>query len=167
MKQYLQVDQVENEEKNRIIGRNIILYGVPGSGKSFAAKRDYCKADTVVERVVFHPDYSYSDFVGQIMPTVNESNQIEYKYTAGPFTRILKQAIENPDLEHVLIIEEINRGNAPAIFGEVFQLLDRNADGQSEYGITNSDIAKVVYNGDSNRKVLIPSNRILHQLHGY
>lgn len=56
-----------------------------------------------------------------------------------------------------LVIEEINRGNAPAIFGDIFQLLDRNQAGGSEYEITNADIARIVYEDDSH-KVSIPSN---------
>lgn len=47
-------------------GKNIILYGVPGSGKSYTLQRDYCNDNSVVEKIVFHPDYSYSDFVGQL-----------------------------------------------------------------------------------------------------
>lgn len=53
-------------------GRNIILYGVPGSGKSYTIKQEYCDDEERIERVVFHPDYTYSDFVGQILPNVTE-----------------------------------------------------------------------------------------------
>ena len=78
-----------------------------------------------MERLVFHPDYTYSDFIGQILPNVAEDGQVSYKFTAGPFTNILRDAYMHPGDEYILIIEEINRGNAPAIFGEIFQLLDR------------------------------------------
>lgn len=157
------------EEKNRKDGgTNILLYGVPGSGKSWTIEHEYCKKGTNVERLVFHPDYTYSDFIGQILPNVAEDGQVSYKFTAGPFTNILADAYQNPDKEYILIIEEINRGNAPAIFGEVFQLLDRKTEirdmdddgypiGTSEYGITNANIAAIVY-GDAKHKVRIPSN---------
>lgn len=149
-------------------GINILLYGVPGSGKSWTIEHEYCKKDTNVERLVFHPDYTYSDFIGQILPNVDEDGQVSYKFTAGPFTNILADAYAHPQEEYILIIEEINRGNAPAIFGEVFQLLDRKTEirdvdddgypiGTSEYGITNANIAAVVY-GDAKHKVRIPSN---------
>lgn len=137
-------------------GKNVILYGVPGSGKSHTIGEQYCNDESRMERLVFHPDYTYSDFVGQILPNVSEGN-VSYEFTEGPFTRLLKKAYDNPGEEYFLIIEEINRGNAPAIFGEVFQLLDRDDDGNSEYGISNADIARIVY-GDENRKVRIPSN---------
>lgn len=156
-------------EANRLTtGCNVLLYGVPGSGKSYTIEHEYCKPGSQVERLVFHPDYTYSDFIGQILPAVDDNGQVSYKFTAGPFTNILKESYKNPATEYILIIEEINRGNAPAIFGEVFQLLDRKVEyrevdddgfpiGTSEYGITNANIAKIVY-GDEKHKVRIPSN---------
>lgn len=156
-------------EEDRITsGCNVLLYGVPGSGKSWTIEHEYCKKETNVERLVFHPDYTYSDFIGQILPNVDDDGQVSYKFTSGPFTNILADAYRNPEKEYILIIEEINRGNAPAIFGEVFQLLDRKTEirdfdddgypvGTSEYGITNANIAKIVY-GDPKHKVRIPSN---------
>ena len=155
------------EARRLSTGTNILLYGVPGSGKSYTIQREYCSDESRMERLVFHPDYTYSDFVGQILPDVSEGS-VTYRFTPGPFTSILKKAYENPEQEFFLIIEEINRGNAPAIFGEVFQLLDRKEDidsdhddgfpvGTSEYGISNTNIATIVY-GDPNHKVRIPSN---------
>ncbi|MGL2767919.1 McrB family protein [Helicobacter pylori] len=145
-------------------GKNIILYGVPGSGKSYTLQRDYCNDNSVVEKIVFHPDYSYSDFVGQIMPSVDDSGIVSYKFNPGPFTNILKKAYHNPQIKHVLVIDGINRGNAPAIFGEIFQLLDRlkhDKDGfkkgSSEYAINNMDIANIVHS-DKNASIRIPSN---------
>jgi len=77
--------------------------------------------------------------VGQILPVQTESG-LEYPFKAGPFTRILKRALQNPGKPYYLIIEEINRGNAAAIFGDLFQLLDRGSDGWSSYSIENLDI---------------------------
>ena len=158
---------VDLDTCKRLLGaENTILYGVPGAGKSYTIKHDYCDDEARMERVVFHPDYTYSDFVGQILPVVEDSEEgtegkIIYVFVPGPFTKILKKAYQNPDVKFFLIIEEINRGNAPAIFGDVFQLLDRKSSGdrmgESEYGITNSDIAKEVYS-DPNHMVRIPSN---------
>lgn len=161
----------ENYEENRIsTGCNVLLYGVPGSGKSWTIEHEYCKPESVVERLVFHPDYTYSDFIGQILPAVAEDGQVSYKFTPGPFTNILREAYNNPGKEYILIIEEINRGNAPAIFGEVFQRLDRKVEirdidddgypiGTSEYGITNMNIAEEMYGKDrKTEKVRIPSN---------
>ena len=142
------------------IGENLILYGVPGCGKSHYIKDNYCNDENFMERVVFHPDYTYSDFVGQIMPQCTDcgdgQKHISYEFTPGPFTRILKQAIIDKSNNYYLIIEEINRGNAPAIFGDIFQLLDR-CDGESEYGINNADIAFEIYK-DTNHPIKIPAN---------
>lgn len=138
-------------------GTNIILYGVPGAGKSWTIKHEYCDDESRMERLVFHPDYTYSDFVGQILPKVGDDGSVSYEFSAGPFTELVRKAYINPDKMYYLVIEEVNRGNAPAIFGDVFQLLDRDKDGASEYEITNADIAKIVYLNDAH-KVSIPSN---------
>lgn len=146
------------DEKGK--AENILLYGVPGAGKSYYIKTQFKTDDYHMERVVFHPEYSFSDFVGQILPKA-ENNSIKYLFTPGPFTNILRKAVEaeqtGDNKPFYLIIEEINRGNAPAIFGDLFQLLDRSETGESEYGITNYDIANEVYK-DGTRKVRIPSN---------
>lgn len=164
-------DVCDDYESERVsTGENVLLYGVQGSGKSWTIEHEYCKPGSVVERLVFHPDYTYSDFIGQILPAVAEDGQVSYKFTPGPFTNILREAYNNPGKEYILIIEEINRGNAPAIFGEVFQLLDRKVEirdidddgypiGTSEYGITNMNIAEEMYGKERKTdKVRIPSN---------
>ena len=160
----------DNQNERLITGCNVLLYGVPGSGKSWTIEHEYCKPGSIAERLVFHPDYTYSDFIGQILPAVAEDGQVSYKFTPGPFTNILREAYNNPGKEYILIIEEINRGNAPAIFGEVFQLLDRKVEirdidddgypiGTSEYGITNMNIAEEMYGKERKTdKVRIPSN---------
>ena len=138
-------------------GTNVILYGVPGAGKSWTIKHEYCKNPDLMERLVFHPDYTYSDFVGQILPKVDAEGNVNYEFTPGPFTKLVKKAYKDPKNMYYLVIEEVNRGNAPAIFGDIFQLLDRNANGASEYDITNADLAKIIYL-DENHKISIPSN---------
>lgn len=151
-------------------GTNVLLYGVPGAGKSWTIEHEYCDNEDCMERLVFHPDYMYSDFVGQILPVVKDDDRVRYEFMPGPFTKLLKRAYSNPDKSYYLIVEEINRGNAPAIFGEIFQLLDRKDEdevdktgklvyrkGTSEYGITNANIARIVY-GDEEHKVRIPAN---------
>lgn len=156
-------DEPEETEVEEVVlkretgGENVILYGVPGAGKSWTIKNEYCKDDTCIERLVFHPDYTYSDFVGQILPRISDDGSVSYEFTPGPFSKILRKAYINPEKKYYLVIEEVNRGNAPAIFGDIFQLLDRDKDGNSEYEITNADIAKVVYLSE-NHKVSIPSN---------
>lgn len=86
-----------------------------------------------------------------------KEEKLQYEFVLGPFTRILQLAETYKDQQCLLIIEELNRGNAPAIFGEIFQLLDRNDDGTSRYGIYNSDIAEKVY-GDKNKSIKLPPN---------
>lgn len=138
-----------------------IFVGAPGVGKSHSIN---IETESVPElyktRIVFHPDYENHDFVGSILPVVNKGN-VTYEFKPGPFTRCLMQAHKNPKIDHYLIIEEITRGNASAIFGEVFQLLDRNENGVSKYPINNEDMAKAIYGSEAkkgNYQVVIPKN---------
>lgn len=161
---YLEIVKTENgyclKIKNKttkgiIPSTNILLYGVPGCGKSFYVEKNYESKvqEGFTIRVVFHPDYTYSDFVGQVMPILKtipneqgeDEKKLQYEFIPGPFTKILQTAYSEPDQQCLLIIEELNRGNAPAIFGEIFQLLDRYDNGESKYGIYNADIAKYAY----------------------
>lgn len=162
-------EEMKSSSARKTGAENILLYGVPGSGKSHEIKTKYCDDEKRMERVVFHPDYTYSDFVGQILPRVEKdesgNDKLKYVFTPGPFTKMLKKAENDPDNYYYLVIEELNRGNAPAIFGEIFQLLDRKDEdefpaeemGESEYGISNYEVAKEVYE-DEKHPVRIPSN---------
>lgn len=119
----------------------IIYYGVPGSGKSHKIDEETkTLSDEQKMRVVFHPEYTNADFVGQILPVIEEGSGVRYAFKPGAFTKILIEALKNPSKPYYLIIEEINRGNAAAIFGEIFQLLDRGSNGWSSYCIMNDDI---------------------------
>ena len=134
------------------IGENVILYGVPGSGKSYKITHEFGCNISNSEKTVFHPDYTYGDFVGQILPVMSQDdNAVTYKFVPGPFSRILRRALWNPNQQHFLVIDEINRGNAPSIFGDIFQLLDRDeGTGRSEYVITNPSIARYAYSSHNN-----------------
>lgn len=153
-------DNSIDENKRIKGGMNVLLYGVPGCGKSFTIVTKYCEDADAIERVVFHPDYTYGDFVGQILPLTDaDTGKIRYEFSPGPFTRILSDAYNNPEKKYCLIVEEINRGNAPAIFGDIFQLLDRDEEGYGAYEITNKDVAGKVYiYGQATKKIKLPSN---------
>ncbi len=217
------------------ISRQRIFFGAPGTGKSYALKREaealVSNNDEQIERITFHPDYTYANFVGSYKPIMKTSKfdgldedtknvisvlldetkttqekydtlvetfqnnndltrlpallglyfddefttikqdgtqaannnsvernhgralrkyvrlmskdsykeKIAYEYVPGPFMRTLVKALQNPDKPYVLIIEEINRANVAAVFGDVFQLLDRDNNGQSEYSINTTN----------------------------
>jgi len=122
--------------------QNRIVFGAPGTGKSYILEEDRKEFfGNNYQRVTFHPDYSYSHFVGAYKPVSvivedddgKEKEEITYKYVPGPFLDALVEAI-NMGEPYLLIIEEINRANVAAVFGDVFQLLDRKG-GESEYDI--------------------------------
>ena len=124
-----------------------VYYGAPGTGKSYNVRKllekefpDEEMMRTHIKRVIFHPVYTYGDFVGAIKPLISLEKPLDYVYVAGPFSELLKAAFLNPEEKYYLVIEEINRGYAPSIFGDVFQLLDRGPEGKSEYPIVNRDL---------------------------
>lgn len=156
-----------NDEQNNIENSysiisgayNMIYYGTPGSGKSYKVNEKYCSNENNVVRTTFHYDYSNSDFVGQIIPKLDDDKNVYYDFQEGPFSFALLKALKNPSEKINLIIEEINRGNVSAIFGDVFQLLDRDENGKSSYYIDNLIIKKYLNNNGINvDKIYVPSN---------
>lgn len=154
----------EIEEKEDLLSKNIIYYGGPGCGKSFKVKQLYCKNRELYERVTFYSDYTNSEFVGQLIP-VKKDNELSYEIEPGPFTKALEKALNNSNKNVYLIIEEINRGNAAAIFGDIFQLLDRSKSeenyGESEFDITNYIIEQYIKDKlkrSDYSKIVIPAN---------
>ena len=143
--------------------RNVIYFGAPGTGKSYTLNNDIDSLTDTFERVTFHPDYSYANFVGTYKP-VSEGEKIYYEYVPGPFMRTLVKAIKNPDKATLLVIEEINRANTAAVFGDIFQLLDRNEDNESTYPIDTTkemrDYLKKELNEDY-EKIKIPQNMFI------
>lgn len=161
-----------------VFPRNRILFGAPGTGKSYtlnSEKDELLSNGGEYERVTFHPDYSYANFVGTYKPVPCKDDQghdaITYAYVPGPFMRTYVKALQNSRTDtpkpFLLIIEEINRANVAAVFGDVFQLLDRGDDEVSEYPIQASeDIKKYLAgelggNPDDYSEIRIPDNMFI------
>lgn len=138
--------------KNGILQQ--IFYGAPGTGKSHTIEEETKEEDVI--RITFHPDTDYSTFVGAYKPTTAllpicdelgqpmkigtttlHKEQIVYEFVAQSFLQAYVNAWEKYDKgdKQYLVIEEINRGNCAQIFGDLFQLLDRNDYGFSDYPI--------------------------------
>lgn len=121
--------------------RNWIFFGAPGTGKShqldMLAKENFAKEN--IRRVTFYPDYTYSQFVGCFKPySTPGGKEISYEFVEGPFLKTYLKAITHPYDNYVLLIEELNRANPAAVFGDVFQLLDRDEHGRSDYPVATS-----------------------------
>ena len=123
--------------------RQIIYYGAPGTGKSHAIKKEEDEGKITCIRTTFHPDSDYATFVGCYKPhKIKGTNDLTYEFVEQAFLSAYKQAWMNPNKEIALVIEEINRGNCAQVFGDIFQLLDRDEDGWSTYPIkADTDIA--------------------------
>lgn len=114
-----------------------ILFGAPGTGKSHRLNINKNITEHNSIRTTFHPDSDYSTFVGCYKPTKDEkSGEITYDFTPQAFTNAYVSAWKDLSKPFYLIIEEINRGNCAQIFGDIFQLLDRDENGYSSYKIT-------------------------------
>lgn len=157
-----------------------IFYGAPGTGKSHKIKDDVgvkaADEKNLVFRTTFHPDSDYSTFVGAYKPTtakravrnvagdiVRDTEKkevyedcITYSFIPQAFLQAYVAAWNNPDDKVFLVIEEINRGNCAQIFGDLFQLLDRDDEGASEYPImADKDIAKYLNGNDEEGKPVL------------
>lgn len=156
----------------------LIYYGAPGTGKSYTIDNATDESNSV--RTTFHPDSDYAGFVGAYKPTMapmpinavvgttvhhaknieNEhayENKIVYKYVPQAFLKAYVEAWKRysptEDNPYFLVIEEINRGNCAQIFGDLFQLLDRNNQGSSSYAIcADQDIAQFLKDDENGFK---------------
>lgn len=173
-----------------------IIFGSPGTGKSYMIKDKILPSLGINEKenpenvikAVFHPEYTYGDFLGKLLP-ITKDKDVEYRFYEGHFLKALARAYKNilnvyddksnPKIDEngevikadnvVLVIDEINRGNSSAIFGSVFQLLDRENDGWSSYETTiNGVMFDTLYkliggtsykNSESEKYILAPYDK--------
>lgn len=175
--------RVLNNEENIFLNSldsviQCIYFGTPGSGKSFKVKKVVGEIDANgynidcpnVFRTTFHPDSDYSTFVGCYKPMMEEidgeKEDLVYEFVPQAFTDAYVYAYEHEEEPTYLVIEEINRGNCAQIFGDLFQLLDRNESGCSDYSIkADKDLRKyledklgVGHEGIKYGKLSLPSN---------
>ena len=137
------INEANNSHQPNCIEKasNTIFYGAPGTGKSYAIDSSIVSARAF--KTVFHAESMNSDFVGGIKPvlhsTDNNKRAVTYEYVPGPLLKAIISALNDPNNSYWLIIEEINRAPAAAVFGEFFQLLDRDSSGRSSYDIDFPD----------------------------
>ena len=150
---------------------NTIFYGAPGTGKSHKVESILNSiSDDKKERITFHPEFDNASFVGGYKPiseinTATGEDEIKYKFVPQTFINIYVNAWKDIDSKYYLAIEEINRGNCAEIFGELFQLLDRN----SNYSISPSKELRehlqkelgLEHEGIKGGKMKLPNNLIL------
>lgn len=185
----LLLNQIETTNKtDKDMALQQIFYGAPGTGKSHRIKNDErvkaAEVKNLVFRTTFHPDSDYSTFVGAYKPTMKavadkykavagKDEEITYSFVPQAFLQAYVAAWNHLDENVFLVIEEINRGNSAQIFGDLFQLLDRDDEGFSEYPI-KADIDLVRYledgkdedgqvvlinkDGIKDRKLKLPNN---------
>ncbi|MCU0339964.1 MAG: AAA family ATPase, partial [Spirosomaceae bacterium] len=145
-----------------------ILFGPPGTGKSTKIKQLMAEYGFSVVRTTFHPDTDYQSFVGGYKPTMvwNEKEgkeEIAYKFVPQAFTNAYVRAHKNPSERILLVIEEINRGNCAQIFGDLFQCLDRDSNGKSEYEIdAEADLAKYLAQQGLSAQIGLPPNLYIY-----
>jgi hypothetical protein len=104
----------------------IIFYGPPGTGKTYVAQKlalHLAGAEERVRIVQFHPSYAYEDFVEGYRPTL-EGGVAGFRLHEGPLKKLARDARNNREQLHVLVIDEINRGNVAKVFGELYFLLE-------------------------------------------
>lgn len=168
MEYIMDIKNIDKNEVDNKISRNLIVYGAPGTGKSNKLEKEYRERffnnEYLYSRVTFNPNYTYSDFIGVYKPTpiyIKDNNDnkeyykankidllekqmlpaIDYGFVCGPFIDMLCRALNDEEHNYLILIEEINRADVSSVFGDVFQLLDRDENNNSKYGIRfNKDI---------------------------
>ncbi len=155
---------------NKFSPFQLLLQGPPGTGKSYTLKQKLkttlnltdteLETTQQIERIVGHPELTSADFIGHYRPITNKDKELEYKFIPGPFTRLLKRALDSEaeNAPHILIIEELNRTNAAALFAEVFQLLDRDDEGRSEYSTNLGQDVNGYLEKSEDFKAYLPAN---------
>ncbi|MFJ5477284.1 AAA family ATPase [Enterococcus faecium] len=135
-----QYNEEKYNSKLRDKFRQYIYFGAPGTGKSYQLNKDSkLFLPDKIERVTFHPNMTYGQFVGVFKPFPIEGDKITYRYVPGALMNQLVEALLHPESAFLLIVEELNRANVAAAFGDMFQLLDRKSDFSSEYPINISE----------------------------
>jgi hypothetical protein len=144
-------------------GENVIFYGAPGTGKS---NRINSRIDGAISyRTVFHPDLQNSDFFGCLKPTM-DGEKVCYRFAPGPFMEALAAAYISPSTKIYLVIEELNRAAAAAVFGDLFLLLDRDTNGHGEYDVSFPSLESRDWferqTGAHYTKLRVPSNLFIY-----
>lgn len=146
-------------------GENVIFYGAPGTGKSNRVEKKIKKAGKKPFRTVFHPDLQNSDFFGCLKPQM-DGKEVRYGFSPGPFMKALAVAYRDPSEPVFLVIEELNRAAAAAVFGDLFLLLDRDDDGKGEYDVSfpspESEQWFETETGTAHEALLLPSNLYIY-----
>lgn len=148
---------IERDKLDRMLERlrtkkNLILQGPPGTGKTWLAKRlAYAlmgqRNDSKVRALQFHPNLSYEDFVRGWRP----AGEGKLTLVDGPFMEMVKAALKEPTVQHIVVIEEINRGNPAQIFGEMLTLLEVDKR-------TPTEALELCYRRSDGERVFIPDN---------
>ncbi len=135
-----------------------IYFGAPGTGKSHLIRERLqgMRGDKIF-RVTIHPEYAYSDFVGQLLPENRREGGVHFPFRPGPFTEALAEAFADFAQDVCLVLEELSRGNVSAIFGDIFQLLDRDGHFRSKYPVRNKNVADRIPELSTD-EIWLPSN---------
>ncbi|MDQ0564976.1 AAA domain-containing protein [Erythrobacter citreus] len=181
---YTDLGDVPSNPLPEDLARNRIFYGAPGTGKSHNLNEElnlFFPDDLLFQRTTFYPEYTSGTFMGSFRPTPiyrtadgdfveadktssagNFEPLIDYRFVPGPFLQLLSRALSDPDHNYCLVIEEINRANASAVFADAFQMLDRDDDGRGKYSVTLSpEASDYLASKGHHGPVSIPANMFI------